>query len=119
MSGPRWRMWLDQPQNVPFRRALYRIHLWVGIATGLYILMMSLSGSAVVFRRELTRWLMPPDGDFEAGFPLALRIMEWLVDLHDNLLAGPVGLRFTVWLGDNRRLFCVSRALRVVLQYLR
>ena len=57
MIAPRLRAWLDQPQNVPFRRALYLIHLWVGIATGLYILMISLSGSAVVFRRELTRWL--------------------------------------------------------------
>ena len=91
MTVPRRRMWLDQPQKEPLRRAVYQIHLWVGIAIGLYILMISLSGSAVVFRRELTRWLLPPDGNLEAGFPLALRIMEWLVDLHDNLLAGSVG----------------------------
>ena len=91
MTAPRRRTWLDQPQNVPFRRALYLIHLWVGIATGLYILMISLSGSAVVFRREFTRWFMPPDGNFEAGYPVVLRVMEWLVDLHNNLLAGSVG----------------------------
>lgn len=74
MTASRWRTWLDRPQNVPFRRVLYLNHLWVGIATGLYILMISLSGSAVVFRRELTRWLMPPDGSFDTGYPLTLRI---------------------------------------------
>ena len=91
MTASRWRTWLDQPHNLSFRRALYLVHLWVGIATGLYILVISLSGSAVVFRRELTRWLMPPDGSFDAGYPLTLRIVEWLVDLHNNLLAGSVG----------------------------
>lgn len=44
-----------------------------------------------MFRRELTRWLLPPDGSFDDGFPLTLRIVEWLVDLHNNLLAGSVG----------------------------
>ena len=91
MSVSRWRMWLDQPQGIPLRHALYRVHLWVGIAIGLYILVISLSGSAVVFRREMSRWLIPPDANFEAGFPLALRIIEWMVDLHANLLAGSVG----------------------------
>ena len=91
MTASRFRTWLDQPQKVPFRRALYLIHLWTGIATGLYILVISLSGSAVVFRRELTNWLISPGGNFEDGYPLAVRIMEWLVDLHVNLLAGSVG----------------------------
>ena len=55
MTAPRWRTWLDQPQNVPFRRALYLIHLWVGIVIGLYILMISRSRSVSVVRPSRTR----------------------------------------------------------------
>ena len=34
---------------------LFQVHLWVGIGIGLYVLLISLSGSAVVYRRELNR----------------------------------------------------------------
>ena len=34
---------------------MFQIHLWTGIGVGLYIVVASLSGSAVVFRRELMR----------------------------------------------------------------
>ncbi len=36
-----------------FRRMIYQVHLWIGIALGLYVLMMSVTGSAIVARREL------------------------------------------------------------------
>ena len=91
MSSPRWKRWLHQPRSDPLRGALYQVHLWIGLATGLYVLVISLSGSAVVFRRELTRWLLPDGSVPESGYPLALAVLEWLVDLHDNLLAGAVG----------------------------
>jgi uncharacterized iron-regulated membrane protein len=42
-----------------FRGALVQVHLWIGIGLGLYILMMSVTGSAVVARRELTRHWVP------------------------------------------------------------
>jgi uncharacterized iron-regulated membrane protein len=50
-----------QPQGVWARRALFQVHLWVGIGVGLYMLMISLSGSAIVFRREIARalWQLP------------------------------------------------------------
>jgi uncharacterized iron-regulated membrane protein len=86
-----WQRWLHHPQTSVLRRALFQIHLWVGLAMGLYIVMISLTGSAVVFRRELSRWLLPRDRDFSDGLPIAIRLMEWLVDLHDNLLTGSVG----------------------------
>ena len=35
------------------RKALFQIHLWTGIGTGLYVLLVSVSGSAIVFRNEL------------------------------------------------------------------
>src|SRR5258708_13138734 len=46
--------WLRRPQNVWLRRALFQIHLWTGIGTGLYVLLVSVSGSAIVFRNELS-----------------------------------------------------------------
>jgi len=44
-----------QPQNVWIRRAMFQIHLWTGIGVGLYIVVVCLTGSVLVFRRELTR----------------------------------------------------------------
>jgi len=35
------------------RKALFQIHLWTGIGAGLYILLISISGSVVVFRNEV------------------------------------------------------------------
>lgn len=49
-----------RPQTVWTRRALFQIHLWTGIGVGLYVLMISVSGSAIVFRREITRLAWRP-----------------------------------------------------------
>src|SRR5262245_47893389 len=46
-----WR----QPQRVWLRKALFQVHLWTGIGAGLYVLLISLSGSAVVFRQDIFR----------------------------------------------------------------
>jgi uncharacterized iron-regulated membrane protein len=84
------RPWLRRPQTVPLRKALFQVHLWTGLISGLYVIMISVTGSIAVFRRDLAQWLL---ADVKAGdpFPAPMRAMEWLVDLHDNLLAGPVG----------------------------
>ena len=52
-------------------------------AIGLYILLMSLSGSAIVFRNQLER---SASADSSVS-----RAVEWLVDLHENLLFGTTG----------------------------
>lgn len=51
--------WLRRPQNVWLRKALFQIHLWTGIGLGLYVLMISVTGSAIVFRNELYTILAP------------------------------------------------------------
>src|SRR5258707_8149621 len=48
-----WKRWLRSPQNVWLRRALFQIHLWTGIGTGLYVVLISVTGSAIVFRNEI------------------------------------------------------------------
>jgi len=55
-----WQRWVRQPQNIWVRRALFQVHLWTGIAIGLYILMISLTGSVLVYRNELYRAATPP-----------------------------------------------------------
>jgi uncharacterized iron-regulated membrane protein len=45
--------WLRHPQNVWLRRVLFQVHLWTGLALGLYIVAISLSGSALVFRDRI------------------------------------------------------------------
>jgi uncharacterized iron-regulated membrane protein len=45
--------WLRRPQGIWLRRALFQVHLWTGIGVGLYVLMISVTGSAIVFRDEL------------------------------------------------------------------
>ena len=50
-----WQGWVKRPQNVWLRRAMFQIHLWTGIALGLYVLVISVSGSAIVFRNEIYR----------------------------------------------------------------
>jgi uncharacterized iron-regulated membrane protein len=146
-----------QPQRVWIRRALFQIHLWTGIGIGLYITVICLTGSVLVFRRELMRMYVSrpqvsahapgqktlTDDQFKAiatrafpGFeveniwrgrrdttpidiwmhrgpggkeklahlfdpytgadlgetrPLGVRVIDWLVSLHDDLLGGMNG----------------------------
>ncbi len=54
-----WQRWLRQPQKLWLRRALFQIHLWCGIAIGLYVLMISVTGSVLVFSNELFRAATP------------------------------------------------------------
>jgi uncharacterized iron-regulated membrane protein len=49
--------WVRRPQNLWLRRALFQIHLWTGIGVGLYVFLISVSGSAIVFRNELYKTL--------------------------------------------------------------
>lgn len=48
-----WQQWVQRPQNLWVRKALFQVHLWVGIGIGLYILLISVSGSAIVYRPQL------------------------------------------------------------------
>ena len=48
-----WQRWVQRPQSLAVRKAILQVHLWVGIGVGLYILLISISGSAIVYRREI------------------------------------------------------------------
>jgi uncharacterized iron-regulated membrane protein len=158
-----------QPQKTWLRRALFQVHLWVGIVTGLYIVLISVTGSAVVFRRDLLtaklgnvsaadatgermteeqiresvlrqfpgadiskvvfsrRRLSPAEvtmtrdgetleqrinhytgADMGPVSPWSIRTMEWMVDLHDNLLTGITGRQVNAVGGGLLVLLCFT-----------
>ena len=148
-----WERVVRRPQSLWVRRAIFQIHLWTGVAAGLYLLLVSVTGSVLVFRVELSRAsTLPPITVKVSGSPLSetalkdvalkaypdyqvtqiflnakdptrpaevwlerrgrkkqqlfnpytgaelgpaitfgFRTVTWLLDLHDNLLAGPTG----------------------------
>ncbi len=53
---PNWR---STPQRVWLRRAIFQVHLWLGLLLTLYAMVIGMSGSALVFRTEIERHLHP------------------------------------------------------------
>ena len=60
-----WTQWVRQPQSVWLRRALFQVHLWSGIAIGLYVVMLSITGSALVYRNEIQTLVTTPKPTFD------------------------------------------------------
>ena len=77
---------MKHPETLWVRRAFFQIHLWVGVAVGFYIILMSITGSLIVYRNDLEKT------------PSLVSSVEWIVDLHENLLFGKNG-RFVNGMG--------------------
>jgi uncharacterized iron-regulated membrane protein len=54
-----WQHWVQKPQKIWLRRALFQAHLWSGIGVGLYIFTISVTGSVLVYWNELYRAATP------------------------------------------------------------
>lgn len=61
-----WQQWVRQPQRVWLRRAVFQVHLWTGLAIGLYVVVLSITGSVLVYRNELDRYLATPRAQLRA-----------------------------------------------------
>jgi uncharacterized iron-regulated membrane protein len=70
-----WRGWLKNPEKSDARNAFFQIHYWMGMGASMYVFIMSISGSVIVYRNELSKRFA----------------VEWLVNLHENLLFGTTG----------------------------
>jgi len=46
-------------QAVWLRKTVFQIHLWAGIGLGLYVLLINVTGSIIVYRNELFRTATP------------------------------------------------------------
>jgi uncharacterized iron-regulated membrane protein len=78
-----WQRWLRQPQKLWLRKAVFQVHLWSGVALGLYVFFISVTGSVLVYRNELYVAAIPDER--------AMRFVSTLIELHDTLLAGATG----------------------------
>jgi uncharacterized iron-regulated membrane protein len=54
-----WQRWIQKPHTARLRKATFQIHLWSGIGIGLYLLMVSVTGSILVYSNELYRAATP------------------------------------------------------------
>lgn len=50
---------LHRPQRLLLRRLLFQVHLWTGVGVGLYIFVVAVTGSLLVFRGEVEARLRP------------------------------------------------------------
>jgi uncharacterized iron-regulated membrane protein len=78
-----WQRWWRQPQRVWLRRAMFQIHLWTGLALGLYIVLLSITGSVLVYRIELDRWAATPTPTFNPDLPLVEKAIITAAALHE------------------------------------
>ena len=77
-----WRKWFEHPEKLWLHKLLFQIHYLLGASASAYVLLLSVSGSAIVYRNELS-----------SRFSI-----EWLVKLHEDLLSGHSG-RFANGIG--------------------
>jgi uncharacterized iron-regulated membrane protein len=89
-----WQQWRERPEHVWLRQALFQVHFWVGAIVGGYILLVSVSGSLVVFRRNVNT-----------------AAVQWLIDFHTNLLGGPTGRRINGIGAISLVLLCLTGAV--------
>jgi len=65
---PDFTLFMSTSKNTWLRR-LFRLHSWLGLLTGVPLLLLGLSGAALVFRPELDRLLVPRAAALPAGRP--------------------------------------------------
>ncbi len=89
-----WQQWLQHPEKSRVREIVFQVHIWVGAMAAPYVLLMSISGAAIVFRNEL---------------PLTFSL-EWLVRFHSQLLAGDIGRIMNAIGASSVTLLCLTGA---------
>lgn len=45
--------YIQQPHTLWWRKALFQVHLWIGVAIGLYVIAICVTGSVLVFEQDL------------------------------------------------------------------
>lgn len=88
------------------RRALFQVHLWTGLVIAAYVLVICLSGSAIVLRREMDHAFCMRD-----GFVCEPAFVTWLADFHGELLAGGAGRKWNGVGGLAVVLLCLTGAV--------
>lgn len=55
-----WQQWLQQPQRLKLHSFVFQLHFWVGSIAGMYVTLISVTGSILVYGNE-------PDGLLSGG----------------------------------------------------
>ena len=58
-NSPRRSVWKHTPQRSRLRRALFQIHVWVGVVLAVYAIVIGVTGSVLVFSEEIEARLEP------------------------------------------------------------
>jgi uncharacterized iron-regulated membrane protein len=88
---------MRQPQTMWLRKALFQVHLWTGLAIGLYVVVLCVTGSALVFRDEMTEMFDAPMPEYQAGRkPMSrAQLTEAALRAYPGYEVTRVGERFT------------------------
>lgn len=90
-----WQQWVEQPRKVWLHNLIFQIHFWVGAVASAYLALMGVTGSVLVFDKQLAGW----------------SAINWLAHLHGDLLAGEAG-RFVNGIGGlSLTLLCLTGAV--------
>jgi len=64
-----WQTAVARPRDLIVRKLLFQIHLWAGLGIGLYVFLIGITGSALVFHDEMQRALEPARPEIHAPAP--------------------------------------------------
>lgn len=70
---------LDRPQMVWWRKALFQVHLWAGVIAAIYMIAISVSGSILVYQRDLqddAPRLGQDDGGIDGSFDPVVAVAQ-------------------------------------------
>jgi uncharacterized iron-regulated membrane protein len=91
----------------PWREIWRRTHLWLGLSLGLFLSIIGITGSALVFWTEIDEWLNPELRLVAAASQGidAWRPLEEIVDAARNAIPADSTLRFSYWPQTEREAF--------------
>jgi uncharacterized iron-regulated membrane protein len=85
---------------------MFQVHLWSGMILGLYVVIVCVSGSIVVFRISLYDAMDPYRANPYAA--MAYSFLRWAGEVHGNLLLGHGGMMVNAIAGFLTALLCVT-----------
>ena len=64
-----------------FKKAIGKLHLWLGLSTGLIVFIISITGAIYVFQEEITNYLRKDaifhnEQNIASKTPLSLKVLE-------------------------------------------
>lgn len=76
-------------QKSSFKKGIRKLHLWLGLSTGLIVFIISITGAIYVFQEEITNYLRKDaiyhhESNIANKQPLSFKVLEKKVDAFTN-----------------------------------